>query len=82
MPVLQVVVLHVNAVPGNQWDWHTLATVIEATEHCTGGTIKRGYLDRNYRGRDTANPRHVSISGQRRGVFGVVSSGVSPASKL
>jgi hypothetical protein len=35
-------------------------------------TIERGYVDKGYRGHDTANPRRIFISGQKRGVFGVI----------
>ena len=34
--------------------------------------IERGYVDKGYRGHDTENPRRVFISGQKRGVFGVI----------
>jgi IS5 family transposase len=34
--------------------------------------IERAYVDRGYRGHDTANPRRVFISGQKRGVFGII----------
>ncbi|MEJ6871855.1 transposase, partial [Bradyrhizobium japonicum] len=32
----------------------------------------RAYVDKGYRGHDTQNPRRVFISGQKRGVFGVI----------
>src|SRR5215472_1108561 len=51
---------------------HTLDAVIEATERLTGREIERAYVDKGYRGHDTANPRRVFISGQKRGVFGVI----------
>ena len=65
-------VLHVKALPGNPYDGHTLAGVIEATESLTGCTIQRAYVDKGYRGHDTPNRHRVFISGQRRGVFGVI----------
>ena len=34
--------------------------------------IERSYVDKGYRGHDTENPRRVFISGQNRGVFGVI----------
>ena len=34
--------------------------------------IERAYVDKGYRGHDAANPRRVFISGQKRGVFGVI----------
>ena len=49
-----------------------LGAVIDNTEKLTGCTIERAYVDKGYRGHDTANPRRVFISGQKRGVFGVI----------
>jgi IS5 family transposase len=65
-------VLHATALPGNPYDGHTLGAVIKATEKLTGCAIERAYVDKGYRGHDTENPRRVFISGQRRGVFGVI----------
>jgi transposase, IS5 family len=65
-------VLHAKALPGNPYDGHTLGSVIHATETLTGCAIERAYVDKGYRGHDTANPRRVFISGQKRGVFGVI----------
>jgi transposase, IS5 family len=65
-------VLHAGALPGNPYDGHTLGKVIAATERLTGCAIERAYVDKGYRGHDTANPRRVFISGQKRGVCGVV----------
>src|SRR6201982_82571 len=65
-------VLHAKALPGNPYDGHTLGAVIEATERLTGCAIERPYVDKGYRGHNTANPRRVFISGQKRGVFGVI----------
>ena len=65
-------VLHAKALPGNPYDGHTLGTVIEATERLTGCTIERAYVDKGYRGHKTIDPRRVFISGQKRGVFGVI----------
>jgi len=65
-------VLHASALPGNPYDGHTLGTVIAATERLTGCAIERAYVDKGYRGHDTANPRRVFISGQKRGVLGVI----------
>ena len=63
-------VLHAKALPGNPYDGHTLSGVIDATEKLTGCAIERAYVDKGYRGHDTANPHRVFISGQKRGVFG------------
>jgi len=65
-------VLHAKALPGNPYDGHTLAAVVEATERLTGCTIERGYVDKGYRGHDTPDPRRIFISGQKRGVFGII----------
>jgi IS5 family transposase len=65
-------VLHAKALPGNPYDGHTLGAVIAATEKLTGCQIARAYVDKGYRGHDTTNPRRVFISGQKRGVFGVI----------
>jgi IS5 family transposase len=65
-------VLHAKALPGNPYDGHTLRAVIEDTERLTGRPIERAYVDKGYRGHDTENPRRVFISGQKRGVFGVI----------
>jgi len=65
-------VLHAKALPGNPYDGHTLGSIIDATEKLTGCAIERAYVDKGYRGHDTANPRRVFISGQKRGVFGVI----------
>jgi len=65
-------VLHAKALPGNPYDGHTLAAVIEDTERLTGCEVERAYVDKGYRGHETANPRRVFISGQKRGVFGAI----------
>lgn len=65
-------VLHATALPGNPYDGHTLGAVIDATEKLTGCAVERGYVDKGYRGHDAVNPRRVFISGQKRGVFGVI----------
>jgi hypothetical protein len=59
---------HAKALPGNPYDGHTLAEVIEATETLTGCGIERAYVDKGYRGHKAENPRRVFISGQKRGV--------------
>ena len=65
-------VLHAKALPGNPYDGHTLANVIDATERLTGCAIERGYVDKGYRGHQTPSPRRIFISGQKRGVFGAI----------
>ena len=65
-------VLHACSLPDNPYDGHTLRNVIERTESLTGCPIERAYVDKGYRAHDTQNPRRVFISGQKRGVFGVI----------
>jgi transposase, IS5 family len=65
-------VLHATALPGNPYDGHTLRAVIEDTQRLTGREIERAYVDKGYRGHDAPHPRRVFISGQKRGVFGVI----------
>jgi IS5 family transposase len=65
-------VLHTKALPGNPYDGHTLKGAIEDTERLTGCSIERAYVDKGYRGHDASNPHRVFISGQKRGVFGVI----------
>ena len=65
-------VLHTKALPGNPYDGHTLAQAIEETETLTGCPIERAYVDKGYRGHSTPNPLRVFISGQKRGVHGVI----------
>ena len=64
--------LHAKALPGNPYDGHTLGGIIDATEKLTGCAIERAYVDKGYRGHTTERPRRVFISGQKRGVFGVI----------
>ena len=65
-------VLHAKSLPGNPYDGHTLGAVVDATEKLTGCAIERAYVDKGYRGHDATNPRRVFISGQKRGLFGVI----------
>ena len=65
-------VLHAKVLPGNPYDGHTLGDIINSTETLTGCAIERAYVDKGYRGHKTENPRRVFISGQKRGVFGVI----------
>jgi hypothetical protein len=56
--------LNAKALPGNPYDGHTLAVVIEATERLTPCAIERDYVDKGYRGHDTrtrgASSSHTS----------------------
>jgi IS5 family transposase len=77
-------VLHAKALPGNPYDGHSLAEVIDETEALTGCPIERAYVDKGYRGHTAQNPRRVFISGQKRGVHGIIKrelkrrSGIEP----
>lgn len=65
-------VLHAKTLPGNPYDGHTLETVTNATQQLTGREIERAYVDKGYRGHHAKNPHSVIISGQKRGVFGLI----------
>jgi len=65
-------VLHATSLPGNPYDGHTLAGVIDDTEALIGRPIERVFVDKGYRGHATTNPRRVFLSGQKRGVFGTI----------
>ncbi|SDD34759.1 Transposase domain [Bradyrhizobium brasilense] len=67
-----LIVLHARALPDNPYDGHTLRDVIDRTETLTGCAIERAYVNKGYRGHDAQNPRRIFISGQKRGVFGVI----------
>jgi transposase, IS5 family len=41
-------------------------------EKLTGCAIERAYVDKGYRGHDSANPHRVFISGQKRGVSSLI----------
>jgi IS5 family transposase len=61
---------HAQALPGNPYDGHTLATVIPDMEALVGNTIKRVFADKGYRGHN-APPDYkfrVFIAGQKRRV--------------
>ena len=60
------------STPHGIYDGHTLGAVIEDTQKLTGCEIECVYVDKGYRGHETANPRRVFISGRKRGVFGVI----------
>lgn len=64
--------LHARALPDNPYDGHTLRDVIDRTETLTGCAIERAYVDKGYRGHDAQNSCRIFISGQKRGVFGVI----------
>ena len=45
---------------------------LRGPQKLTGCEVERAYVDKGYRGHETANPRRVFISGQKRGVFGAI----------
>lgn len=65
-------VLHAQALPGNPYDGHTLRDALDGAQQLTGCTIQRVYADKGYRGHQAPNPRRVFISGQKRGVVGII----------
>ena len=65
-------ILHAKALPGNPYDGHTLAAVIDEDEALTGREIERVYVDKGHRDHKVSKPLSVLISGQKRGVFGAI----------
>ena len=65
-------ILHAKALPGNPYDGHTLAEVLEETEALTGREIERVYVDKGYVGHKAPRPMRVFRSGQKRGVYGQI----------
>jgi IS5 family transposase len=53
------------AEPGNPYDGHTLGRIIEQVQRMTGCAVKRGFVDRGYRGHDVEEAQ-VLISGRKR----------------
>ena len=60
------------ALPGNPYDGTHSAPSSKPPKPLTGRPIERAYVNKGYRGHDTDNSRRVFISGQKRGVFGVI----------
>jgi transposase, IS5 family len=63
-------VAHVQALPGNPYDGHTLATVIPQIEQAIGAELERIITDAGYRGHHAPNERRfqVYVAGQKRGL--------------
>jgi IS5 family transposase len=63
-------VAHVQALPGNPYDGHTLAKVIPDMETMIGNTLKRILADKGYRGHNAPAEYkfRVFTSGQKRGM--------------
>ena len=65
-------VVHAKALPGNPYDGHTLAAVLQETQALTGADIARVYVDKGYQGHKAPYPFRVYRSGQKRGVHGQI----------
>ena len=65
-------VVHAKALPGNPYDGHTLAAVLQETRALTGADIARVYVDKGYQGHKAPYPFRVYRSGQKRGVHGQI----------
>ena len=60
-------IIGMQALAGNPFDGHTLQSALNQTNHLTGVTAERCYVDRGYRGHGVTETK-VFISGQRRGI--------------
>jgi IS5 family transposase len=63
-------VAHVQALPGNPYDGHTLASVIPDLEATIGGSLARIITDAGYRGHHAPKEKHfqVYVAGSKRGL--------------
>lgn len=63
-------VAHVQALPGNPYDGHTLARIIPAAEAQIGASLARIVADAGYRGHNAPEGHKLKVytSGQKRGV--------------
>jgi len=59
-------VLHARALHGNPFDGHTLGPAIDDIERMTGIEVKRGHVDKGYRGHNHPHKFRIWISGQVR----------------
>jgi IS5 family transposase len=59
-------VLHARALHGNPFDGHTLGPAIADIERMTGIAVKRGHVDKGYRGHNHPHKFRIWISGQVR----------------
>jgi transposase, IS5 family len=57
-------VLHARALHGNPFDGHTLGPAIADIERMTGIEVKRGHVDRGYRGHNHPHKFRIWITGQ------------------
>lgn len=58
--------LHARALHGNPFDGHTLGPAIADIERMTGIEVKRGHVDRGYRGHNHPHKFRIWITGQVR----------------
>lgn len=58
--------LHARALHGNPFDGHTLGPAIADIERMTGVEVKRGHVDKGYRGHNHPHKFRIWISGQVR----------------
>jgi transposase, IS5 family len=67
-------VAHVQALPGNPYDGHTLADVIPNLEQTIGAEIERIVTDAGYRGHTAPREKRfrVYVAGQKRGLTGAL----------
>ena len=65
-------VLHARALHGNPFDGHTLGSAITDIERMTGVEVKRGHVDKGYRGHNHPRKFRVWISGQVRRTTAVI----------
>src|SRR5574340_1416256 len=71
-------VAHVQALPGNPYDGHTLETVVPEIERQIGASLARIVADRGYRGHNAPQEHkfRVFISGQKRRVTEQIKRGL------
>jgi len=65
-------VLHAKALHGNPFDGHTLGPAIADIERMTGIEVKRGHVDRGYRGHNHPHKFRIWITGQVRRTTAVI----------
>ena len=58
-------VVGVQALHGNPYDGHTLASALEQTERITRKQVKETFVDKGYRGHDYRGDAQIHITGQR-----------------
>lgn len=58
-------VVGVQALHGNPYNGHTLASALEQTERITRKQVKEAFVDKGYRGHDYRGDAQIHITGQR-----------------